>query len=547
MIAQWMFGALMFATLCGIAALAAEHVQKLFGRPNRLPWLLALSAAVSWPFLAPLALDSIAPELLSPVTTASIIANGGLPTTASQASLLSALWSGQFDRHLAIAWAFATALLIAQTVVAIAVLRRIRRRAARKLVHGEFVLIDDALGPAVIGIVQPAIVLPTWLLELDHQLQALVVRHEREHCQSRDAALVWLSVIATTVVPWNVAIWWIARRLRTAMEIDCDTRTLRGTNDQTRYAKLLLLIAQHKSSARFAPALSHSTSQLHRRIRAMKTPNIRFRTVHVVMASGIAILATATACSSRVASNLLSPANGSSVATAVPVTGDNYPTAETPPYFDFQVTNPVSVAAGAKGPVYPAGLRAAKKQGQVLAQFVVNVDGAVDVKSIKILKTDDEQFSASVRTALVDMRFTPASLNGRAVRQLVQQPFVFSIRDERSKASSTPTVPQTPDTRVNAPVLKPAQLRPTSTSASIYPKELRDSGLEGSVLVQFVVGRDGNVDMSTLKVVKSDHELFTAAVRTALESMQFDPATKDGEPVRQMLQMPFQFSVPKTN
>jgi protein TonB len=36
-------------------------------------------------------------------------------------------------------------------------------------------------------------------------------------------------------------------------------------------------------------------------------------------------------------------------------------------------------------------------------------------------------FAAAVRTALPTMRFLPAEISGKKVRQQVQQPFVFNV------------------------------------------------------------------------------------------------------------------------
>jgi protein TonB len=49
--------------------------------------------------------------------------------------------------------------------------------------------------------------------------------------------------------------------------------------------------------------------------------------------------------------------------------------------------------------------------------------------------------------------------------------------------------------------------------------------------------------MRSLEILKSDHELFTAAVRNALPNMRFFPAEVGGKKVRQVVQMPFQFSL----
>jgi TonB family protein len=65
----------------------------------------------------------------------------------------------------------------------------------------------------------------------------------------------------------------------------------------------------------------------------------------------------------------------------------------------------------------------------------------------------------------------------------------------------------------------------------------------GQVIAQFVVDTDGSVDMSTFKVLESSHELFSAAVETALAQMTFRPAEKDGQVVKQLVQQPFVFNV----
>ena len=97
------------------------------------------------------------------------------------------------------------------------------------------------------------------------------------------------------------------------------------------------------------------------------------------------------------------------------------------PYFDFQVEKPVVMAPGATGPAYPDMLRSAGIEGTVLAQFVVDTTGRADMSTFKVLKTDNDLFSTSVKNALARMKFLPAEVGGRKVKQLVQQPFQFSL------------------------------------------------------------------------------------------------------------------------
>lgn len=97
------------------------------------------------------------------------------------------------------------------------------------------------------------------------------------------------------------------------------------------------------------------------------------------------------------------------------------------PYFDFQVEKPVVMAPGAQGPSYPDMLRTAGIEGTVLAQFVVDTTGRADMATFRALKSDNDLFTTSVKNALQRMRFLPAEVGGRKVKQLVQQPFQFSL------------------------------------------------------------------------------------------------------------------------
>jgi TonB family protein len=57
-----------------------------------------------------------------------------------------------------------------------------------------------------------------------------------------------------------------------------------------------------------------------------------------------------------------------------------------------------------------------------------------------------------------------------------------------------------------------------------FPDALRSQRTEGEVVVRFRVDERGRVDMSSTKVVRSDHELFTLAVRNVLPRFRFEPA-----------------------
>lgn len=91
---------------------------------------------------------------------------------------------------------------------------------------------------------------------------------------------------------------------------------------------------------------------------------------------------------------------------------------------------------------------------------------------------------------------------------------------------------------------KPVSPLPNS-AVPAYPDILRQAGVEGDVVVTFVVDTTGRVDISTFKVVRKTHDLFATAVQNALPRMRFIPAETSRGKVRQVVQQPFSFAIAK--
>jgi protein TonB len=76
-----------------------------------------------------------------------------------------------------------------------------------------------------------------------------------------------------------------------------------------------------------------------------------------------------------------------------------------------------------------------------------------------------------------------------------------------------------------------------------YPSSLREQGVEGQVVLEFVVNENGRVDMGSVKVIESSNALFTAAVRAAMPGMRFRAAKIGGRAVKQYVRQPFRFKL----
>ncbi len=120
-------------------------------------------------------------------------------------------------------------------------------------------------------------------------------------------------------------------------------------------------------------------------------------------------------------------------------------------YVAQQVTKPVAVEVGSATPHYPDVLRTAKIEGMVLMSFVVDVNGKIDMPSALVLNVTDQRFLPTVIATLPDMRFTPAEIDGRRVRQVVSQPYYFQNTDS-TKAHGAQSIDQAIKTLGGSPL-----------------------------------------------------------------------------------------------
>jgi TonB family protein len=87
-----------------------------------------------------------------------------------------------------------------------------------------------------------------------------------------------------------------------------------------------------------------------------------------------------------------------------------------------------------------------------------------------------------------------------------------------------------------------AEMLPGSPSP-VYPQQLRERGIGGSVVLRFVVDEMGQPDANHVRLITSPDPNLTAAVYRSLYYAKFRPAIRKGRPVREWVQMQFDFKV----
>jgi bla regulator protein blaR1 len=219
-----------------------------------------------------------------------IAASGPSPSAWMSATLGSLPASPDLDRVLQVGWiAGSTALLLAVVAGGVQVGRR-RRRWQRGNMTGVPVQISQDTGPAVVGLLHPCIVVPRWLLQCPADVQALVIAHEQSHLEARDSRLVTIAIGLLVCMPWNLPLWWQLRRLRFAVEIDCDARVLRRGYDVSRYGETLIAVGERQSAAiANAAAMSEPRSLLELRIRHMLRKRTRYTRALAGAVAGLGI------------------------------------------------------------------------------------------------------------------------------------------------------------------------------------------------------------------------------------------------------------------
>lgn len=76
-----------------------------------------------------------------------------------------------------------------------------------------------------------------------------------------------------------------------------------------------------------------------------------------------------------------------------------------------------------------------------------------------------------------------------------------------------------------------------------FPSVLRGIGIEGYARFRFVVDTAGRVEPASVEAISASHEAFAFAVRSTLPRMRFRPGRVAGQPVRQLVELPFAFRI----
>ncbi len=236
---------------------------------------------------------------------------------------------------------------------------------------------ENAGSPLLLGILRPAIIMPSGLLSaLGSNQCRMALAHELAHIKRHDLAWSLVAAVVRAVFVFHPLVWWASRRLELSQEIAADQFVLTSFDQELgTYAEMLLAVANQPQSRGLAPVLSAGTvgryQTLKRRFTAMKSFHPTSR--GGVVASGI--LVSLSAIPGVVPWRLVA--------------------ADAPASAAAQISAPSSIAKSVT--VFPIGLNSRTVRAGVPADMAKNVAELVGLflerGGVKEIEIADAQFS----------------------------------------------------------------------------------------------------------------------------------------------------------
>ena len=529
MIAAWMLYCAAIAVLFVVVGKALERALHLAGRATRCAWVAALAGSYVVPAAAwlrpsafgalpvPLAQPAAEPAVAGPIDSQD--GHSALPAPVRSFSL------GNLDAALTWAWGLSSVALLCSLGAAALRLAAVRRSWRGATVDGRAVLVSNNVGPAVAGLWPPRIVLPEWALRLGDRERRLMLAHEDQHVRAWDPWLLAAAMSLLVLAPWNPVLWWQVRRLRLAVEMDCDARVLAHDGDAPAYGELLLRVEQRRARLPLgAPALGEPVSFLGRRIRRMVTALPRWRWTRATAATMVAGAAIIAACEAP-----------------RPVG----PKAESEPPAVMELERGATQHQAPTTPSYwpaywPANLRRLAHQyypdvfahplpGAAIA-FVFDARDSVIGHAAGFREAGDDGCLGVVDRLVPAFHTSKASLSGcaRAANRAV---IVYWKALKQVQSSDDVLTESMVDERpvfLSGPPLE-------------YPNLLRQAGIQGRVLVRAIIDTTGRAEPASVQVVESPHPGFDQAARNAVLQARFRGGRFRGRAVRVLITFPVNF------
>ena len=195
---------------------------------------------------------------------------------------------------------------------------------------------------------------------------------------------------------------------------------------------------------------------------------------------------------------------------------------------------------------YPEAAFDENIQGKVLVSFVIANDGSVVMP--KIAKSVHPLLDAEALRVLLSMpKWSPGMQKGKPVYARYTLPVTFKLTGENSEKkveedSSDDFYAEVVETAEQIPSFPDGEeaLKGWLQQNLKYPHLAQANGIQGRVLIQFVINKDGSIVEPN--IIRAVHPLLDAeAMRVILNMPKWNPGLVKGKPVRMRFTIPVTF------
>jgi TonB family protein len=326
-------------------------------------------------------------------TTTTWFVAGALPDAraAVAASPSAASW-------LFVVWAAGALVIALRTAASLIAVRGCSRHATEV---GGLRYSDELTVPCTWGVWRPEILLPSAARTWTDRSRDLVIRHETAHVARHDWAWQMAARFVVAVLWFHPLPWVAFGAMRREAEHATDDAVIGAGADAADYADELVRVARLWPAAVIAGVAMAQPSGLEARVRRLfddrlrRTPASRLAIVAVV---AVAALASASVAAAR----------------------------QGPVYsVETEGLEPPRVLKEVR-PAYSPEAMKAGVEGAVHLQAIVNQDGSPS--DIKVIKTLEPSLDRAAVDALLQWRFTPATLDGTPVRVHIHVEINFRLK-----------------------------------------------------------------------------------------------------------------------
>ena len=364
----------------------------------------------------------------------------------------------------------------------------------------------EITAPAVCGIRRPVTILPAeWPQWSGEKLRA-VVAHEFAHVARGDGLVMALAACNAALFWFHPLAYLIPRRLRALAEAACDDHAVMTVRDRESYARTLLEIARAGGKRAALPAdaaaMARGSSAARRIERILRKTDFESG----LLAKTLRRRMTLAALSAAAAVSLVSVTFGQQGGVAL--------------------SGSVQDPSGARIP--RASVRIVDAARGVTEATTSGADGSYRIAGL------DPSANYELRVTKPGFKEHRQAVDPAADKRLDVTLQVGGVREEivviaERKPDRDPSQPKAPRRRirVGGNVRKAQLVRHVSP---IYPPSARSEGVEGTVLLEAVIDKEGRP--SGLKAVNSmvDPRLIEAAME-AVKQWRYNPVLLNGRPV----------------